>query len=223
MSAEEEGSVCPLAEDLEVEGAAVCPVEGCGSEFPSSSHLRMHVARHHEGRKLRRRGGGRQAFYCPVGKCERSEGGGKPFPRLGQLKQVHCVYSTCTACHNHDPSFMKLVQHYQSVHGRREFVCGKCGKQFGLRDVCQRHEVECGQSFSCGTCTEQFRSRNALYQHTKRKHHTLPPGSRNKHPPETRNKLCVPSITRDMLLFIASFCLFPGSVAVLLLWLSLLS
>lgn len=109
MSAEE-GSVCPPAEELEVEGAVVCPVEGCGSEFPSSSHLHMHVARHHEGRKLRGKGGGRQAFYCPVGKCERSEGGGKPFPRLGQLKQVHCIYSTCTTCHNHDPPCTALPE-----------------------------------------------------------------------------------------------------------------
>lgn len=89
---------------------------------------------------------------------------------------------------------MKLVQHYQRVHGRREFVCGKCGKQFGLRDVCQRHEVECGQSFTCGTCTEKFRSKNALYQHTKRKHRTLPPGS--------RNRLCVSSVTGDRLLLL---------------------
>ena len=71
-------------------------------------------------------------------------------------------------------------------------MCGKCGKQFGLRDVCQRHEVECGQSFTCGTCTEKFRSKNALYQHTKRKHRTLPPGS--------RNRLCVSSVTVPLVL-----------------------
>ena len=87
MSAVE--SVCPPPEELEVKGVAVCQVEGCGREFPSSSHLQMHVARHHEGRKLRGRGGKRLAFYCPVGECERREGGGKPFPRLGELKQVY--------------------------------------------------------------------------------------------------------------------------------------
>jgi len=70
-------SVCPPPEELEVKGVAVCPVEGCEREFPSTSHLQMHVARHHEGRKLRGRGGKRLAFYCPVEECERREGGGK--------------------------------------------------------------------------------------------------------------------------------------------------
>lgn len=91
MSAVE--SVCPPPEELEVKGVAVCPVEGCEREFPSSSHLQMHVARHHEGRKLRGRGGKRLAFYCPVKECERREGGGKPFPRLGELKQVYIITS----------------------------------------------------------------------------------------------------------------------------------
>jgi len=91
MSAVE--SVCPPPEELEVKGVAVCPVEGCEREFPSSSHLQMHVARHHEGRKLRGRGGKRLAFYCPVEECERREGGGKPFPRLGELKQVYIITS----------------------------------------------------------------------------------------------------------------------------------
>ena len=85
-------SVCPHPEELEVKGVAVCPVEGCEREFPSSSHLQMHVARHHEGRKLRGRGK-RLAFYCPVEECERREGGGKPFPRLGELKQV-CIITS---------------------------------------------------------------------------------------------------------------------------------
>ena len=51
----------------------------------------MHVVRHHEGGELARGtdtpGSGRN-FYCPVEECERSKGKDKPFPRLGQLKQV---------------------------------------------------------------------------------------------------------------------------------------
>ena len=63
------------------------------------------------------------------------------------------------------------LQHYHAVHGNKEFECGRCGKKFGLRDMCQRHERECGQVFPCPVCGEEFRSRNALYQHTKRKGH----------------------------------------------------
>ena len=32
--------------------------------------------------------GKKQQFYCPVKDCPRGVDGGKPFPRLGQLKQV---------------------------------------------------------------------------------------------------------------------------------------
>ena len=45
---------------------------------------------------------------------------------------------------------------------------------FALRDVCSRHEKECRQKIVCSSCGLDFRSRNALYQHAKRKGHTLP-------------------------------------------------
>lgn len=32
--------------------------------------------------------GKKRQFYCPVKDCPRGVDGGKPFPRLGQLKQV---------------------------------------------------------------------------------------------------------------------------------------
>ena len=32
--------------------------------------------------------GKKQQFYCPVKDCLRGVDGGRPFPRLGQLKQV---------------------------------------------------------------------------------------------------------------------------------------
>lgn len=71
-------------------------------------------------------------------------------------------------------------QHYQTVHGRKEFHCQKCGKKFGLRDVCSRHEAVCGTSFSCETCGEKFRTKNAHYKHAVRKKHALPIGSKPK-------------------------------------------
>ena len=81
--------VCPSVEQLEFSGPVVCPVEGCGKELPSSSCLAMHVARRHDGLPLERKAGeGSVEFYCPVEGCGRSTLAGKPFPRLGQLKQV---------------------------------------------------------------------------------------------------------------------------------------
>ena len=81
-------NVCPQPEDLTVGAMVTCPVEGCGRQFESSSHLQMHVVRHHHGRPLEKDVQGVQAFYCPVEDCERSRLKGKPFPRMGQLKQV---------------------------------------------------------------------------------------------------------------------------------------
>ena len=72
------------------------------------------------------------------------------------------------------------VQHYHTVHGSKEYSCQKCGKKFGLRDVCSRHEAECGKEFSCETCGEKFRSKNAHYKHAVRKKHVLPVGSKPK-------------------------------------------
>ena len=82
------------------------------------------------------------------------------------------------------------AQHYHTVHMSTSFTCTKCGKTFGLRDVCSRHEQECGRAFQCSTCEVTFHSRNALYQHAKRKRHTLPEGSkprskRDVHPTAT--------------------------------------
>lgn len=99
--------VCPSREDLEIEtGEYVCQVGDCGRKFQTTSHLQMHVTRHHLGEKLNLHlddGGGRSkastdcVYYCPVDGCPRSKTNGNPFPRLGQLKQVNypvlCVHS----------------------------------------------------------------------------------------------------------------------------------
>ena len=71
-------------------------------------------------------------------------------------------------------------QHYHTVHGSKEYSCQKCGKKFGLKDVCNRHEAECGKEFSCETCGEKFRTKNAHYKHAVRKKHILPVGSKPK-------------------------------------------
>lgn len=88
--------VCPTQEELEIEsGEYVCRSEGCGRAFQTSSQLQMHLSRHHLGEKLS--SVGRQSttgcvYYCPVEGCPRSKGTDKPFPRLGQLKQVSKLF-----------------------------------------------------------------------------------------------------------------------------------
>lgn len=82
-------AVCPPAEELKIGGVVTCPHEGCNQQLQSSSHLQMHLARRHGGKPLEKaKLKGQVAFYCPEEKCERSQGKGKPFPRMGQLKQV---------------------------------------------------------------------------------------------------------------------------------------
>lgn len=65
------------------------------------------------------------------------------------------------------------------MHGQKNYTCVHCGKKFALRDSCSRHQQECQQKIVCSTCGLDFRSRNALYQHAKRKGHTLPDGKKS--------------------------------------------
>ena len=83
--------VVPKEEDLKIESAGcVCEVDGCAKLFKGSAQLHMHFIKHHQGRKLGVKSGS-SVFYCPVENCDRGVSSGKPFPRLGQLKQVLCA------------------------------------------------------------------------------------------------------------------------------------
>jgi hypothetical protein len=80
--------IVPTVEELKIEeNGCMCTVQDCGGVFQTSAQLRMHVTKHHEGKKLSVRNGATH-YYCPVENCERSLSKQKPFPRLGQLKQV---------------------------------------------------------------------------------------------------------------------------------------
>lgn len=84
-------AIVPQESELQVETNVPCTVEGCEKTFKSSSSLRMHISRHHEGAGLSSVAPGNRdiktLYYCPVVGCNRSLVG-KPFPRMGQLKQV---------------------------------------------------------------------------------------------------------------------------------------
>ena len=80
----------PSEHELTVEHSIICPVDGCNKQFKSSSCLLMHKLRRHEKRTLEKSAKeGKMLYFCPEETCQRNEkNGSKPFPRLGQLKQV---------------------------------------------------------------------------------------------------------------------------------------
>lgn len=81
--------IVPQESELGIESEITCSVEGCDKSFKSSSCYKMHMTRHHKGVGLESIPRDKDTvYYCPVTKCSRSSNGGKPFPRLGQLKQV---------------------------------------------------------------------------------------------------------------------------------------
>ena len=85
--------VIPSVDELNVEEHVICPVDDCRKQFKSSSCLMMHQIRHHERKELSVAHSNqkhiRKMYYCPVNGCERNlKNNGKPFKRLGQVKQV---------------------------------------------------------------------------------------------------------------------------------------
>lgn len=94
--------ICPSVETLtNFETAVPCPAQGCTKVFPSTSSLRMHVVKTHnmatciEEKQVFVRGATKaqvsKHFYCPVEFCPRGKDSKRPFPRLGQLKQVKAI------------------------------------------------------------------------------------------------------------------------------------
>ena len=94
--------ICPSVETLtNFETAVPCPAQGCTKVFPSTSSLRMHVVKTHnmatciEEKQVFVRGATKaqvsKHFYCPVEFCPRGKDSKRPFPRLGQLKQVKSI------------------------------------------------------------------------------------------------------------------------------------
>lgn len=88
--------VVPSLNELAIQEDVFCQVEGCNKRFKSSACLLMHKVRHHDGLSMTSVAPGNQSskrkkiYYCPVEDCNRSQKNkGKPFPRIGQLKQVY--------------------------------------------------------------------------------------------------------------------------------------
>jgi hypothetical protein len=113
------------------------PCERCERTFSNSGALRLHMSKVHlacvpsartQAALVVEAAGIEQdckdatqennrEFFCPEPECPRGVGG-KPFPRMGQLRQ-----------------------HWGTVHAERQFVCRLCSRAFGMQDACLRHQV----------------------------------------------------------------------------------
>ena len=91
--------VCPTEETLKTLDCAVpCSQQGCDRIFPNKPSLRMHLIKTHsvvtcsKEREMFAKGKSKSKvekhFYCPAKYCTRGIENKRPFPRLGQLKQV---------------------------------------------------------------------------------------------------------------------------------------
>ena len=93
--------ICPTEESLKkVEVGIPCTQSGCDRIFPNRPNLRMHLVKTHgvtncaNEKKIFAKGKHElrprldKHFYCPVKYCTRGVESKRPFPRLGQLKQV---------------------------------------------------------------------------------------------------------------------------------------
>lgn len=153
-----------VPEDLEIRPEVSCQYDGCNRVFKNASALQMHLVKKHSlsgpirysprrnpitGRFMKENNSKKQ-FFCPIDTCCRGKNSGRPFNKMGNVKQ-----------------------HFHSVHSEKKFVCGKCGKKFGLSDVCKRHEIECGLTFPC-ICGETFNNKASLLSHTRRSNHQVP-------------------------------------------------
>ena len=90
---------CPTEESLKIiENGVPCSQIGCDRIFPNQPTLRMHLIKTHgiitcaKEKEIFAKGKHEprieKHFYCPVKKCTRGMETKRPFPRLGQLKQV---------------------------------------------------------------------------------------------------------------------------------------
>eukprot|EP00128_Syssomonas_multiformis_P017866 Colp12_sorted_trinity150504_noHs@8765 len=159
-------AITPTIEDLQIDREVKCPQNDCKRVLPSKACLRLHLVSHHRiiskdedllflnshgtnasGRQsIGKKTQPRVNFYCPDATCARAKGqGGRPFTSLALVKQ-----------------------HYWTLHGPREFECSLCLRKFGLRDVRDRHERDCGQAFGCTCGAGPFATRNCLRTHVRR-------------------------------------------------------
>lgn len=136
-----------------------CPQPSCNSSFHNSSHLRLHLVKHHkiqsdlhQSEKLERR------FYCPRSTCK---------------------YHSTSSASLHFRTMQLLRQHFHKVHAEKHLACPNCSARFASTALLSTHAMRCGGSFRCATCDWAYGSHEALTTHCRRKKHQMPAGSKS--------------------------------------------
>lgn len=134
-----------------------CSQISCKSTFQNSSHLRLHLLKHHKiaASELTKSSKGPQRFHCPCPTCKYN---------LSSSEALH--FRT-----------MKLLrQHFLKVHAEKTLCCSNCASRFASNALLSTHMLRCGSSFRCVTCDWVYGSHEALTTHCRRKKHQMPVG-----------------------------------------------
>lgn len=166
-------NVSPSEKDLLLPINLPCPEQSCKSSFHNSSHLRLHLLKHHKiesdfnkSCKQERR------FYCP---------------------RIECKYYLTSSGGLHFRTMQLLRQHFLKVHAEKTLACSNCSSQFASNALLSTHSMRCGTSFRCATCDWVYGSHEALTTHCRRKKHQMPSGGKSS--VSTQNPIAVQSKT----------------------------
>lgn len=139
----------PLIKDLiNPSKRVICTVDGCGEELYRPA-VKKHMKSKH-GRDVL------VMYFCPVVGCDRSEEQGRPFDKIGGIRQ-----------------------HYKAVHLRNgtSFTCNRCDMKFESRYFLKMHKHCCGHRYAC-SCNALFSCYHGMRKHAKKMGHQIPLSSK---------------------------------------------
>ncbi|XP_063544005.1 zinc finger protein 570-like isoform X12 [Cydia strobilella] len=134
------------------------PCEKCKKVYTTSSNLRYHIEKAHEGSTRMRM---LRCPHCPERFFEH-------FRKLRHLKEAHGITFTfeCETCKSTFPSRRALTMHTNKFHTQKT-QCEICKKSFSCRTTLKKHMVShTGErNFVCNLCQKAYRHQKSLKQH----------------------------------------------------------
>lgn len=136
------------------------PCDKCKKVYTTSSNLKYHVEKTHEGATKMR------MLRCPH--C--SERFTEHFRKLKHLKEVHGITFTfeCEVCKSVFPSRRGLTTHTNKFHSEKT-QCELCKKSFSCITTLKKHMIShTGErDYVCNVCQKAYRHQKSLKQHMK--------------------------------------------------------